>query len=147
MRVPLGSDRCFPADLVDKAETLEGTNTSCNCLLVSSGDDLLNGEVEDGYEGEGEEGEPVDLLQQGGVLLASNHQASISESYEDNPPDETEEEGIEVGCYTHISGDPEQLTPPGLRKVQRKVLKSKEPISARFLLENESVQNIYLYKI
>ena len=125
VRVPLGSDRCFPADLIGKAETLEGTYTSCNCLLVSSRDDFLNGEVEDGYEGEGEEGEPVDLLQQGGVLLATNHQASISESYEDNPPDETEEEGIEVGCYTHKSGEPKQLTPPELQNVLCKVSKSK----------------------
>ena len=90
MRVPLGPDRCFPADLVDKAETLEGTNTSCNCLLVSSGDDLLDREVEDGDEGDGDEEDPMDLLQQGGVQLAANHQAPVSKSYEDNPPDETE---------------------------------------------------------
>ena len=90
VRVPLGSNRCFPAHFIDKAETLEGTNTSWNCLLVSSGDDLLDREVEDGDEGDGDEEDPMDLLQQGGVQLAANHQAPVSKSYEDNPPDETE---------------------------------------------------------
>ena len=90
VRVPLGSNRCFPAHFIYKAETLEGTHTSWNCLLVSSGDDLLDREVEDGDEGDGDEEDPMDLLQQGGVQLAANHQAPVSKSYEDNPPDETE---------------------------------------------------------
>ena len=46
--------------------------------------------MEDGDEGDGDEEDPMDLLQQGGVQLAANHQAPVSESYEDNPPDETE---------------------------------------------------------
>ena len=66
--VPLGPNQCLSAHFVDKAESLEGADPSCDRLLVSSGDDLLDGEVADGDQGEWEEEEPVDLFEQACVL-------------------------------------------------------------------------------
>ena len=66
--VPLRPNQCLSAHFVDQAESLEGADPSCNCLLVGSGDDLLDWEVADGDQGEGKEDEPVDLFKQACVL-------------------------------------------------------------------------------
>ena len=54
------------------------------------------------------------------ILLAPDHKAPISKSYKDDSPDETEQEGVEVGRHTHVPGYPKQLTPAEVQKVPGK---------------------------
>ena len=57
------------------------------------------------------EDDPVQLLEQLGVGAPIEDKAPVWVSDEDHPPDETEEEGVEVGHHHHIPREGKQLTP------------------------------------
>ena len=102
MSVPLGPNQCLSAHFVDQAESLEGADPSCNCLLVGSGDDLLDGEVKEIDGADARENHPVDFFEQVGVWPAVKDQTKVCKPDEHHPPDEAEEEGVEVGADNHV---------------------------------------------
>ena len=67
--------------------------------------------MEDGDEGETGENDPVDFFEQVGVWPTLEDQASVCKSDEHHPPDEAEEEGVEVGDDDHVPREREQLAP------------------------------------
>ena len=96
-RQHLGADERLSADLVDQGEGLEEANFARDCLLEGAGEHFLDREVQDVDAGEAGEDEPVQLLQQLRVGTTVEDEAPVGVPDEDHPPDEAEEEGVEVG--------------------------------------------------
>ena len=67
--------------------------------------------MEDVDGGEAGEDDPVELFEQVRVGPASNDESSVCISDEHHPPDEAEEEGVEVGRHDHVPREGEQLAP------------------------------------
>ena len=67
--------------------------------------------MEDVDGGEAGEDDPVQLLEQVGVWTAGKDETSVCIPDEHHPPDEAEEEGVEVGRHDHIPREGEELAP------------------------------------
>ena len=93
----LGSHEGLPAHLVDQRERLEKAHLARDGLLEGAGDHLLDREVEDVDGDKAGEGDPVQLLQQLGVGTTVEDEAPVGVPDQHHPPDEAEEEGVEVG--------------------------------------------------
>ena len=96
-RQHLGADERLSADFVDQGEGLEETNFAWDRLLEGAGEHFLDREVEDVDAGEAGEDEPVQLLQQLRVGTTVEDEAPVGVPDQHHPPDEAEEEGVEVG--------------------------------------------------
>ena len=70
------------------------------------------------------EDDPVQLLEQLGVGASIEDKAPVWVSDEDHPPDETEEEGVEVGHHHHIPREGKQLTPAVKKFFFQKILQN-----------------------
>ena len=101
-RKHLGSDECFSGHIVDQGKRLEEAHLARNRLLEGAGDHFLDGEVEDVDGGEAGEDDPVELFEQLGVWPAVEDQTPVCVADEHHPPDEAEEEGVEVGRHNHV---------------------------------------------
>ena len=112
----LSSDEGFSAHgvvllPVFQVQRLEDANPPRDRLPEGAGHDFLDREVEDVDGGEAGEDDPVELLEQLSVGSTVKDQATICIADEDDPPDEAEEEGVEVGHHYHVPRDGEQLAP------------------------------------
>ena len=58
--------------------------------------------MEDVDGGEAGEDDPVELLEQVGVWPPAEDETPVCISDEHHPPDEAEEEGVEVGRHNHV---------------------------------------------
>ena len=110
-RSHLGSHERFSAHFVDQGEGLEEACLARDCLLEGAGDHFLDGEVEDVDGAEAGEGDPMELFEQAGVWPAGKDETSVCIADQHNSPDETEEEGVEVGRHNHVPREGEQLAP------------------------------------
>ena len=112
----LSSDECFSAHgvvllPVFQIQRLENANPPRDRLPERARHDFLDREVEDVDGGEAGEDDPVELLEQLSVGSTVKDQAPICIADEDDPPDEAEEEGVEVSHHYHVPRDGEQLAP------------------------------------
>ena len=96
---------------VFQVQRLEDANPPRDRLPKGARHDLLDWEVEDVDGGQAGEDDPVELLEQLSVGSTVKDQAPICIADEDDPPDEAEEEGVEVGHHYHVPRDGEQLAP------------------------------------
>ena len=67
--------------------------------------------MEDVDGGEAGEDDPVELFEQVGVGPAANDETSVCKADEHHPPDEAEEEGVEVGRHNHVPREGKELAP------------------------------------
>ena len=79
--------------------------------MEGAGDHFLDGEVEDVDGGEAGEDDPVELFEQLGVWPAVEDQTPVCVADEHHPPDEAEEEGVEVGRHNHVPWEGKKLAP------------------------------------
>ena len=93
--------------------------------------------MEDVDGGEAGEDDPVELFEQLGVWPASKDETSVCISDKHHPPDEAEEEGVEVGRHNHVPRQAKELAPA--TEVKKTV--SEPPIceNSRFELSRCSV--------
>ena len=70
------------------------------------------------------EDDPVQFLEQLGVGAPIEDKAPVWVSDEDHPPDETEEEGVEVRHHHHIPREGKQLTPAVEKFFFQKILQN-----------------------
>ena len=67
--------------------------------------------MEDVDGGEAGEDDPVELFEQVGVGPAGKDETSVCIADQHNSPDETEEEGVEVGRHNHVPREAKELAP------------------------------------
>ena len=85
---------------------------------------FLDWVVEDADGEKAGEDDPVQLLEQLGVGATIEDKAPVWVSDEDHPPDETEEEGVEVRHHHHIPREGKQLTPAVKKFSFQKILQN-----------------------
>ena len=107
----VGSHERLSADSVDQRECLEEANFARDCLLEGAGEHFLDREVEDVDAGEAGEDEPVQLLQQLRVGTTVEDETPVGVPDQHHPPDEAEEEGVEVGHNHDVPRERKQLAP------------------------------------
>ena len=82
-----------------------------DALGKGAGHDLRDGVGEDAHAEEGPKDGPVQLVEEGQLGPALDHQAAVGEPDEDDAEEEVEEEGVDVDVGHHLSHHLQQLTP------------------------------------
>ena len=77
-------------------------NAAQEALREAARHDLGDGVVEDTHAEEGEEDGPVELVEEGELWGALDHQAAIGEPDEDDAEEEVEEVGVDVDVGHHL---------------------------------------------
>ena len=90
---------------------IQQTDAAQDALLVGARHDLGDWVGEDAHAEEGDEDGPVELVEQGQLRPALNHQAAISKADEDDAEKEVEEEGVDVDVGHHLPHHLQHLAP------------------------------------